>query len=262
VERKEWMVMSEEKLTGKVCIITGTAGTMGRAAALLFASEGARVVGCDLFEEGALETQRQVRATGGVMESLSPCNLTDARECQALVDFAVNHFGAIDILYNNAAMAYFHWIEEMSEGEWKKTLNEEINLVFLLTKAAWPHLKASHGAIVNTASAVAWSAFKHLPAIAHSTAKAGIIAMTRQLAMEGAPHGIRANSISPGSVISKQSKVQLEDKAWADHLHSRIMLGRPADPSEIAAAALFLVSSDSSYVTGADLPVDGGLTAW
>ena len=254
--------MSKEKLEGKVCIITGTAGTMGRAAALLFASEGARVVGCDLSEQGALETQQQVRAAGGVMESVAPCNLTDARECQALVDLAVKRFGKIDILYNNAAMAYFNWLEDMSEEEWKKTLNEEINLVFLLTKAAWPHLKASHGAIVNTASAVAWSAFKHLPAIAHSTAKAGVVAMTRHLAMEGAPHGIRANSISPGSVVSEQSKKQLADKTWADYLTGRIMLGRPADPKEIASAALFLASSDSSYVTAADLPVDGGLIAW
>jgi NAD(P)-dependent dehydrogenase (short-subunit alcohol dehydrogenase family) len=150
----------------------------------------------------------------------------------------------------------------MSENEWKNTLNEEVNLVFLLTKAAWPHLKASRGAIVNTASAVAWSAFKHLPAIAHSTAKAGIVAMTRHLAMEGAPHGIRANSISPGSVVSNQSKVQLADKNWAEYLASRIMLGRPGDSKEIAAAALFLASSDSSYVTGVDLPVDGGLIAW
>ena len=254
--------MSHEKLKGKVCIITGTAGTMGRAAALLFASEGARVVGCDLSEQGALETLQQVRAAGGTMESLSPCNLTDARECRALVDFAVERFGAIDILYNNAAMAYFNWLEDMSESEWKNTLNEEVNLVFLLTKAAWPHLKTSRGAIVNTASAVAWSAFKHLPAIAHSTAKAGIVAMTRHLAMEGASHGIRANSISPGSVVSNQSKVQLADKKWADYLASRIMLGRPGDPKEIATAALFLASSDSSYVTGVDLPVDGGLIAW
>ncbi len=254
--------MSEARLQGKVCIITGTGGTMGRAAAMLFASEGARVVGCDLSEERALYTLQQVRAAGGVMESLSPCNLTDVRECKALVDFALKHFAAIDILYNNAAMAYFSWIEDMSETDWKNTLNEEINLVFLLTQAAWPHLKASRGAIVNTASAVAWSAFKHLPAIAHGTAKAGIIAMTRHLAMEGAPHGIRANSISPGSVVSNQSKVQLADKQWADYLASRIMLGRPGDPKEIAAAALFLASSDSSYVTGADLPVDGGMTAW
>jgi NAD(P)-dependent dehydrogenase (short-subunit alcohol dehydrogenase family) len=235
---------------------------MGRAAALLFASEGARVVGCDLSEERAQETLRQVRAAGGVMESVAPCDLTHATECKTLVDFAIERFGAIDVLYNNAAMAYFGWIEEMSESDWKNTLNEEINLVFLLTQAAWPHLKASEGAIVNTASAVAWLAYKHLAAIAHSTAKAGIVAMTRHMAMEGAPHKIRANSISPGSVVSNQSKVQLADKTWADYLTSRIMLGRPADPREIASAALFLASSDSSYVTGADLPVDGGMTAW
>ena len=250
------------RLKGKVCIITGTAGTMGRAAALLFASEGARVVGCDLSEQGQLEIQQEVRAAGGVMESFAPCNLTDARQCQALVDFAVQRFGGIDVLYNNAAMAYFNWLEDMTEVEWKNTLNEELNLVFLLTKAAWPHLKASKGVIVNTASVSGWQAFKYLGSIAHSTAKAGIIAMTRQLAMEGAPHGIRANSLSPGSVVSNQTRVSLQDKTWADYLKSRIMLARPGEPQEIATAALFLASSDSSYVTGADLPVDGGATAW
>jgi NAD(P)-dependent dehydrogenase (short-subunit alcohol dehydrogenase family) len=249
------------RLEDKVCIITGTAGTMGRAAALLFANEGARVVGCDLSEEGAQQTLQEVRATGGVMESLAPVNLTNAAECQALVDFAIERFGRVDVLYNNAAMAYFNWLEDMSEVEWKNTLNEEVNLVFLLTKAAWPHLKANRGAIVNTASVVARSAYRYLPSIAHSTAKAGIVAMTRQLAMEGAPHGIRANSISPGSVVSNQSKVQLADKAWADYLTSRILLGRPGEPKEIAAAALFLASNDSSYVTGHDLAVDGGLAA-
>src|SRR5260370_8906673 len=132
-----------ERLKGKVCIITGTAGRVGRSAALLFGSEGARGVGCDLSEQGQQEIQQQVRAAGGVMESLAPCNLTDAQQCRALVDFAVERFGGIDILYNNAAMAYFNCLEDMPEGEWTNTLNEELNLFFLLTKAPWPPLKTS-----------------------------------------------------------------------------------------------------------------------
>jgi len=152
--------------------------------------------------------------------------------------FAVERFGGIDILYNNAAMAYFNWLEDMTVRRMEKHPERGAQPRLLLTKAAWPHLKASQGVIVNTASVVAWQAFKYLPSIAHSTAKAGIIALTRQLAMEGAPHGIRANSISPGSVVSNQSKVQLVDKTWADYLMSRIMLARPGEPKEIATAAL------------------------
>lgn len=250
------------RLEGKVCIITGTGGGMGRAAALVFAREGAKVVGCDVYPAGAKSIVEEVRAAGGEMVSLHPCNLTDPVQCQALVDLAIDTWGRIDVLYNNAAMAYFGWFGELSDDDWNKTMNEEINLVYLLTKAAWPHLKENGGAIVNTASISGWQGLKPLPGIAHSTAKGGILAMTRHLAMEGGPFGIRANTISPGVIVSNQTRPLLEDKEWAGYMLGRIMSGRLGNPEEVASVALFLASDEASYVTGADLLVDGGMSAW
>src|SRR4029077_8784025 len=113
-------------------------------------------------------------------------------DCRALVDFAVRAFGRIDVLFNNAARAYFNWLEDITDGEWDRDRREEVDLVFFLTRATWPHLKASHGVVVNTASLNGLMSFKELGSLAHTTAKAGVIAMTRQLAMEGREHGIRA----------------------------------------------------------------------
>ena len=93
-----------------------------------------------------------VRAEGGTMVSLQPCHLTEPSECQALVDFAVRAYGRIDVLFNNAAMASFNWLEDITDDEWHRDRREEVDLVFFLTRAAWPHLKASHGVVVNTAS--------------------------------------------------------------------------------------------------------------
>ena len=248
------------RLADKVCVITGTGGDIGRASAELFAREGARVVGAGLHAEDAEETVRLVLEAGGEMVSLHPCDLSRAENCQALVDLALSAYGRIDVLFNNAAKASFNWLEDISEAEWKTNMDAEVNLVFLLTRAGWPHLRASRGVLVNTASANAYSTFKPLPSLAHTTAKAGIIAMTRQLAMEGAPHGIRANSISPGVVETNQTRAQLRDPEWAGYMiGARTLLGRPAQPSEIATAALFLACHESSYVTGVDLVVDGGL---
>ena len=250
------------RLAGKVCIITGTGGSMGREAALTFVREGALVVGCDLRADDAELTVEAVRGAGGTMVSLHPCDLTKPPDCRALVDLAVRTFGRIDVLFNNAAMAYFNWLEDISDEEWDRNRHEEVDLAFFLTRAAWPHLKASDGVVVNTASLTALMSFKNLGSLAHTTAKAGIIGMTRQLAMEGRDHGIRANSISPGVIETNQTREQLNDSAWAGYMLGKTLLGRLGRPEEVAKVALFLASDDSSYVTGVDIVVDGGMKVW
>lgn len=250
------------RLQGKVCIITGSGGSMGRAAALQFAREGALLVGCDINAVAAEETVRLVRAAGGRMASRQPCDLTDPAESVALVGLAVAEFGRIDVLFNNAAMAYFGWIQEMPVTDWHKTIDQELHLVYLLTRQAWPELTKARGAIINTASISAWQCYRGLPALAHGAAKGAVLSMTRQLAMEGAAHGLRANSISPGLVETNQTRALLADPPTRSAMCSQIMLDRPGTPEEIASVAVFLASDDSSYVTGADIRVDGGMGAW
>ena len=245
-----------------MCIITGTGGSIGREAALLFAREGAAVVGCGLYAEDAEATADTVHRAGGKMVSLHPCDLSKPDECQALVDLAMRSFGRIDVLFNNAAMAYFNWLEDISNEEWDRNRREEVDLVFYLTRAAWPFLKTSHGVVVNTASLTALMSFKSLGSLAHTTAKAGIIGMTRQLAMEGREFGIRANSISPGVIETNQTREQLKDPEWASYMLGKTLLGRLGRPEEVARVALFLASDDSSYVTGVDIVVDGGMKVW
>jgi NAD(P)-dependent dehydrogenase (short-subunit alcohol dehydrogenase family) len=261
-EGHQGTIAPEGRLSGKVCIITGTGGSMGREAALVFAREGASVVGCDLNVDAAEATVEMVRREGKAMVSLQPCQLSNSAECQALVHFAVRAYGRIDVLFNNAALGSFNWLEDISDEEWDANRRGEVDLVFFLIRAAWPHLKSSRGVVVNTASLNALMSFKSLGSLAHTTAKAGIIAMTRQLAMEGREHRIRVNSISPGLIETNHTREQLKDPMWAREMMDKTLLGRLGRPEEVAKVALFLASGDSSYVTGIDIVVDGGMRVW
>jgi NAD(P)-dependent dehydrogenase (short-subunit alcohol dehydrogenase family) len=250
------------RLSGKVCVVTGTGGSMGHATALTFAREGALLVGCDVAVEPAEETVETVRAAGGEIVSLQPCRLSDPAECAKLIELAVSEFGRIDVLFNLAARSHFHRLEDFTDEEWAAAQRDEVDLVFYLTRAAWPHLKASRGVVVNMASLNGSLSFKLLASLAHTTNKAAIIGMTRQLALEGSEHGIRVNSISPGFIESNATRGELEDEEWAREMLSRTLLGRFGQPEEVANVALFLASEESSYVTGIDLVIDGGMKVW
>lgn len=249
------------RFEGKTVIVTGSGGSIGRASAIRFAAEGANVVGCDVVAPGNDETARLIKEAGGSIVTVT-ADLTQKAECERLVKTAVDSFGGIDVLFNNGAMAYFAWIEDMDDDTWHKTINQELDLVFLLTRAAWPELIKSKGNIVNTASMSAWVGIELLPGLAHTAAKGGVLSMTRQLAMEGRKHGIRANTVSPGTIETNQTRFILEDPEWCRIQLGRAMINRMGQPSEVASVVAFLASDDASYVTGADIAVDGGVRAW
>src|SRR6202000_346865 len=134
-----------QRLADKVVIITGAAGSIGRAATLAFAREGARIVASDLDPATLDALAAQVRAVGGDIVAVAPSNLTQPADAQALVELAVAAYGRIDVLFNNAARAYFNWLEDITDEEWDRNRREEVDLVFYLTRAAWPRLNAHHG---------------------------------------------------------------------------------------------------------------------
>jgi len=250
------------RLVGKVCVITGTGGSMGGAAAEIFAREGAKVVGCDVNPDAARACVERVQAAGGAMVSLEPCDLRDVAACTALAALALDTHDRIDVLFNNAADAQFGWIEDLSHEAFAATLDAEIQIVFNLTKAAWPLLRRRGGSIINMASVSAWSTYKVLPGLAHAAGKGAVLSMTRHLALEGRHHGIRVNSLSPGLIETGATRALLQMPEFADTMIDKIMLGRPGQPEEVAAAALFLASDESSFMTAADIRIDGGTTAW
>lgn len=251
------------RLKDKVAVITGIGSGMGRAAALLFAAEGAKVVGCDVNEAACRESVAAIQAQGGEAVSLQPCDPSEPAQAQSLIDLAVSAFGAIDVLYNNAAAVHFAPIDTITHEMWTATMRGELDIVFNACKAAWPFLKIRGGSIINCGSTSGKIAYEVLPALAHSAGKGGVIAMTRQLAMEGGKYGIRANSISPGLVRTGATASLIDSPEWFAPMKRKLMLdGQVGTPEDIAYCALYLASDEAKWVTGADFAIDGGTTAW
>ena len=249
------------RLANKVALITGGASGIGKASCLIFAREGAKVVAVDLKKEAAQATVDEIRAAGGEASAFA-ADVSKAKDCEAMVKFAEDTYGALHIAFNNAGV--FHPDDESvtntTEDIWDMVIDVNLKGVFLGCKYEVPALlRAGGGSIINTASFVAVMGAA-VPQIAYTASKGGVLAMTREIAVEFARQNIRANSLCPGPVETPLLAELLADPARRNRRLVHIPQGRFARAEEMANAALFLASDESSFVNGTTFLVDGGIS--
>jgi NAD(P)-dependent dehydrogenase (short-subunit alcohol dehydrogenase family) len=257
------------RLAGKAALISGTAGGQGRRAAIHFAAEGAKVVGCDVKVAEADETVAMVRAAGGEMVSLQPVDLTDEDAVQRWIDFALDAYGDFDILYNNAAVAKAANLEDVKREDWDWNFANELTLVFLAVKHALPVFERRGSGVIINVGSIAGMVGSGMPGnaagnLVHCVAKAAVIRLTENLAIELSARNIRVNSISPGVIDTPQLRPFLGEEPDAPLrtlFASKCLIPRIGEVEDIVNAAVFLASDESSYITGVNLPVDGGFSA-
>ena len=250
------------RLEGKVALITGAGSGMGRAAAELFASEGARVVITDVVADAGNAAVAAVRAAGGDATYIR-ADVSSWSDCVAMVQCATDTYGALHVLYNNAGIfpADDGGVLDTPESTWEKVMEINLKGVWLGCKAGIPAMIASGGgSIVNVASFVALMGAATAQ-IAYTASKGGVLSMTREIAVEYARRGIRANALCPGPIQTPLLEELLSDPARRARRMVHIPMGRLGRAEELARAALFLASDDASFMTGASLVVDGGITA-
>ncbi len=253
-----------ERLRGKVALITGAGSGIGRTMALLFSREGARIVAGDLNAQGNAETVRLVEEQGGTAIAIS-LNVTIAQEMQAAVQAALEHFGSLDILCNNAGVGERRtFILDLEESEWERVFATNAKGVFLGIKygAAAMIKTGQGGSIINTGSVA--GIVGNPGSVAYSTSKAACLHLTRTAALELAHSNIRVNAIAPAFTATPMVDAMLSTRRDPEHARQKlgnlIPLGRLGTAEEIANAALYLASDESSFTTGAVLVLDGGLT--
>ena len=244
------------RLEDRVAIITGGATGMGRAAALLFAREGARVVVADRNAPEGRTTVDRVTETGA--EALFvETDVSKAAQVSNMVEQTVGRFGRLDVLINNAGVLIrTPPLAEVSEMVWDLTLDTNLRGVFLCTKYAIPHMVGRGGAIVNVSSGAGVSPTTH--AVPYGVSKAGVIQLTLTTSAEYAPQGVRCNVIVPGSVDTPQARGSTGSTEEFERIASSIAVGRVGTPEDIANLMLFLASDESSYISGAAFKIDGG----
>jgi len=248
------------RLANKVAIITGGSAGIGRASAYMFAKEGARVVVGDIDDANGKETADNIKADGGEAIFIHT-DVASASEAEHLVKETANRFGKIDILFNNVGIGHVPGpVESIDESVWDMIYAVDVKSVFLMTKYAVPEMKkGGGGVIINTASMSGVRPVANYSV--YSSAKGAVITLTKALALELAPDNIRVNSIAPSIVDTPLSRRVSENVSWEEYkksLVSIIPLGRIVEAEDVAYAALYLASDESSMLTGACIHVDGG----
>jgi NAD(P)-dependent dehydrogenase (short-subunit alcohol dehydrogenase family) len=247
------------RLDGKIALITGAAGGMGLEATKLFASEGARVVLTDVAEDAGRTAAREIGESAAFVRA----DVSKSSDAEAMVRFAVETFGGLHVLYNNAGvmLAEDGGVVETDEEIWDRTMSINLKGVWLGCKFGIPAmLDSGGGSIVNVASFVALLGAA-TPQIAYTATKGGVLSMTREIAVEYARRGIRANALCPGPIETPLLKELFADDAARQRRVVHIPIGRLGQAEEVVRAALWLASDESSLMTGAALVVDGGITA-
>ncbi|MBI1899101.1 MAG: SDR family oxidoreductase [Acidobacteria bacterium] len=247
------------RLRDKVAIVTGAGAGIGEAIAVRFAEEGARLVLNDLREDGGRRTQEK---SGGVLVAGDIASEETARRLAAA---AIEHYGTIDILVNNAADFTQKSVEKAELADWQKVLNVNVIGTALVSKNSIPHMKARGGSIVNIASMSAIIAQHDFAT--YNASKGALLTMTRCMALDLAPHNIRVNSVCPGCIVTSAShreiaRLGLTFEEWCGRVAPKHMLNRTGEPREVANAVLFLASDEASFITAAELMVDGGYIHW
>lgn len=256
------MVMLKFSLEGQVGIVTGGGQGLGQAFCRAYAEAGADVVVAERNPETGPVTVEQVKALGrrGLFVET---DVTDRASVAAMVDRTLATFGRVDFLMNNAGITKWCPAEEISEEEWRAVMAVNLDGLFTCCQAVFDPMKdAGGGRIVNIASMSGLIVNYPQAQASYNTSKAAVIHLTRSLACEWAPYGIRVNAIAPGYMATPMAQPFFDDPEYGGRWMQAIPMGRPGQPEELAGAAIYLASEASSYVTGAVLVVDGGYTAW
>lgn len=252
-----------EVLQGRVAIVTGAATGIGRASAVLFARAGARVALADVRAPELEATAAAVRAAGGEVTTVA-ADLARPDEGAAVVDAAVRAFGRLDVVLNNAGvgtMVVGGTVESIPLERWDLALDVNVRGIYLVSRAAVPHLRGRGGAIVNIASVSAFRGSVERPSHAYAASKGAVLALTRAMAASYGRDGIRVNAICPGVIRTRLTADIVDGAERAAREGRGIPLGRVGEPEDIARCALFLASDDAAFVSGAALVADGGALA-
>jgi NAD(P)-dependent dehydrogenase (short-subunit alcohol dehydrogenase family) len=252
------------RLANKVALITGAGSGIGKATATLFAKEGAKISVADLDEKGGKATVNVIKNAGG--EAIfTKCDVTNEADVRATVDRTVEAYGKIDILFNNAGVEYVCSIFDTDEENWNRIMNINAKGVFLCTKHVAAVMKKNRSGSIINAGSVAGLVATPLN-VAYCASKGAVVMMTKAMAIELAPFGIRVNATCPASIVTPLMDREIAAYGKPREVSEKEVIGahpigRMGNPEEVAYAALYLASDDSSFVTGSNLMVDGGYTA-